>query len=123
MKPEQVKVIKQRLKKTKRSLEFMESDYVIKVEIEVKEVFKGDSSKPTAIIYTTMGGGSCGYNKFEIGKDYIVYSYPEMPKQFSLLTERSNSRIEMKGTFWTNHCTRTTFYNSIEASGLRELKN
>jgi hypothetical protein len=123
MEPEQAKAIKQRLKKTKQSLELIEADYIIKVEIEVKEVFKGNGSKRHAIIYTTMGGGSCGYNKFEIGKDYIVYGYPEKRMHFSFLTEQGDARIEREGTFWTNHCTRTTFYNSREAFDLRELKD
>jgi hypothetical protein len=123
MKPEQVDVIKQRLKKAKRSLEFIESNYITKVEIEVKEVFKGDSSKRRATIYTTTGGGSCGYNKFEIGKEYVVYGFPKSQAFFSFLTQGWDETIEREGTFWTNHCTRTTFYTSIEASSLRKLKD
>lgn len=117
-----VAAIKIRLKDNKQKLQFFEMSYIVKVEVEITEKFKGVNLRDTVTIYTAMNSASCGY-KFEIGKFYIIYTSREsyLDSMFIGKVDR-NKGLELENTFWTNICTRTTEFNSLEADQLREIR-
>jgi hypothetical protein len=116
-----VSAIKSRLKDDKQKLQFFEMSYIVKVEFEIVEKYKGTNLRDTVTIYTAMNSASCGY-KFDIGKSYIIYASRKSYLDFMFMDKVDrNKGLEIKNTYWTNICTRTTEYNNLEADELRAL--
>ncbi|MCQ6563801.1 hypothetical protein [Paenibacillus mendelii] len=46
----------------------------VEAQFEVKTVWKGEVGSQTAV-YTALSSVSCGYEGFEVNKEYIVYAY------------------------------------------------
>jgi len=101
---------KEELKGDKKKLELLESDWVLKVEIIVKEKVKGEIHQDTVTIYTAWSSASCGY-KFK--KDLSYHVYAKRQSYLSVFFLNSVDRDKdfgRKNTFWTNHCTLTSEY-------------
>jgi len=91
-------------------------------KFEIIEKYKGTVLLDTLTIYTVPKAASCGY-KFEKGKTYIVYGSKKSDIGFMFLPDADiHKNLEKENTFWTNHCTRTTEYNKLEADKLRKVK-
>jgi hypothetical protein len=121
IKPDSVSAIKERLKGDKQNLQFFEMSYIFKIDLEIVERYKGTDLRDTVTIYTAMHSASCGY-KFELGESYLVYASKTSYLGFMFRDKVDLSNGSQKeDTYWTNHCTRTTEYNSIEAEELRLL--
>ncbi|HZY81125.1 MAG TPA: hypothetical protein VFE50_16490 [Cyclobacteriaceae bacterium] len=119
--PDSVSVVKARLNNDKQKLRFFEMNYIFKIDFQITDKYKGLHLTDTVTIYTAMNSASCGY-KFEVGKYYIVYARKENDLSAMFLgSDDRNRDLERKDTYWTNHCTRTTEYNSMEAEELRAL--
>lgn len=119
--PDSVSAIKSRLKDDKQKLQFFEMSYVVKVEFETVEKYKGTILHDTVTIYTAMNSASCGYT-FDVGKFYIVYASRKSYLDFMFLNRVDRDKgLEIENTYWTNICTRTTEYNNLEADELRAL--
>jgi hypothetical protein len=101
-------------------LNLFDSDFIIKLEFEVKHHFKGTTIDDTIIIYTSRTSASCGYIGFEIGKEYIVYSSSKSHVFSTFLSPKNE--FEKENTYWTNHCTRTQEFNFGEYKELKALK-
>ena len=113
--------VRGRLKSDEQKLRYFDMPYIIKVDFVVREKFKGQL-RDTVTIYTAMNSASCGY-KFEKDKSYIIYASKRSDMDFMFLAnEDRNKGLEKEHTYWTNHCTRTTDYNNLEADELRALK-
>ena len=120
IRPDSVSAIKERLKDDKQNLQFFEMSYIFKIDLAIVERYKGTDLRATVTIYTPMHSASCGY-KFELGKSYIVYaSKNSLGFMFRDKVDLSNGS-QKENTYWTNHCSRTTEYNSTEAEELRLL--
>lgn len=121
VKLDSVSEIKKRLNGDKQKLKFFEMSYIFKIELEIDEKYKGINLRDTITIYTTINSASCGY-KFEVGKSYIVYASNKSYLDFMFMNKVDlNTGIRRENTYWTSHCTRTTEYNNLEASELRQL--
>ncbi|CAM3191971.1 hypothetical protein PALU110988_07610 [Paenibacillus lupini] len=48
----------------------------VKVQFEVKTVWKGEVSSQTTV-YTTRSSASCGYENFDVNEEFIVFAYGE----------------------------------------------
>jgi hypothetical protein len=120
IKNEDVKKIKDGLKDDKQKLQQFEMTYVVKVELEIIENFKGEIHQKTVVIYTPLLSATCGF-RFEKGKDYIIYASKRNFLTFLFQKENENKRFENENTFWTTHCMRTTEYVKLEADELRAL--
>ncbi len=122
LKQDKVSDVKERLKGDNQKLQFFESYNVFEIKFEIIEKYKGTVLRDTMTIYTAPKAASCGY-KFEKGKIYIVYGSKRSDIGFMFLSDADiNENLEKENTFWTNHCTRTTEYNRLEAAELRKLK-
>lgn len=111
--------IRQELDENKLSL--FDSEFIVKVELEIQKCFKGNLFNDTIVIYTTRTSASCGYGGFEIGKEYIVYGSSKSYAFWSFIKNADKLKIEKQNTYWTNHCTRTEAYNYREAKELEKL--
>ena len=120
IKNEDVNKVKDGLKDDKQKLQRFEMTYVVKVELEIMEKFKGEIHQKTVVIYTPLLSATCGF-RFEKGSDYIIYASKTNLLTFLFQKESENNRLEKENTFWTNHCTRTTQYVKLEADELRAL--
>ena len=69
----------------------------IRVELKVEGIWKGEL-KERATIRTGLGMAICGYGRFELGKQYLVYA---------------SSHLEQPGRFYSSKCSRT---GTIESS-------
>lgn len=121
IKEEDVGEVREELKEDKQLLHFFDMTYVLKLELEIIEKYKGENLRRTVIIYTPLLGASCGF-RFQKGQHYIVYASSKNFMNFLFQNTDGSRRHEKEGTFWTTHCTRTTEYAKLEADELRTLK-
>ena len=103
---------------TNHDNELLNSELILKIEFEVKKMYKGQLKSDTITIYTGRSSASCGFSWFKEGEDYIIYGSAES-YCYGLFIDGEN--LEKHGTFWTNHCSRTTEYNEQEAKELDKL--
>jgi len=88
---------------------------VVAVTIKTDTIYKGCGSDTITII-TPPNSAACGV-RFQVGEDYIVYSFREMRQPYKVSKEDYN-RI-----FWTHSCTRTNiWYGQEEDAIMKELK-
>lgn len=124
MEPEKAVKVKEFYKEDQQKIEWLQARFIIKLELELINTFKGKILTDTLTLYTTRTGVSCGFTRFDINQDYIVYasskSYAYWP--FGGYGETA-SNLERPNTYWTNHCTRTCEYNKLEESELLVLSN
>lgn len=114
--------VRDKLKEDKEKLELFLSDFVYEVRLVVKESFKGGEEGDTLTIYTTITSGSCGI-RFDLEKEYIVYTLKRCQQYFLFLTEKERKGIvEKENTYWAHTCTRTAEYDNSEAVELRKLQ-
>jgi len=108
-------------KEDQQSLELLESDFIVRIELLVTKVFKGSLSNDTITIYTSRTSASCGFTEFEVGKDFLIYASSKSHAFAFLNIGNSTGRLEQENTYWTNHCTRTKGFDSQEATELESL--
>jgi hypothetical protein len=118
---EVVSEVRSGLKEDEHLLRLFDMTYVLKIELEIIEKYKGNSPQKTVIIYTPLLSASCGF-RFQKNEQYIVYASSESSMNFLFQNKDGSRRHEKEGTFWTTHCTRTTAYAKLEADELRTLK-
>lgn len=119
---DKVKSIEERIKSDQRKLELFRSNYVYKVTLEVIENFKGSTKGHVITVFTTATSASCGY-RFEVGREYLLYGIRRDSLTGLFLGQNDQEEVEKENTYWTNHCTRTTTYDKLEADTLRKLKD
>lgn len=102
-----------------RILEFLETEFLIKIKLEVIQKYKGESLSKIITTYTAKTTGACGFLSFEIGKEYQVYlsSMCYFDHQF----KKANLDKNHYNGFWTNVCTRTKEFDWTEDRKLKEL--
>jgi hypothetical protein len=122
IKEELVSEIREGLKEDKQLLQLFDMTYVLQLELEIKEKYKGLNHRRTIIIYTPLLSASCGF-RFQMDDHYIVYASSKNFMRFLFQNRDGSKRHEKGDTFWTTHCTRTTEYLKSEADELRTLKN
>lgn len=111
----------ERLKKDQQQLKFFKMTYVLKVELEIIEAYKGESLRKSVVIFTPLRSASCGY-WFEKAKEYIVYASPHNFLSFIFREEDTAKPYKKENAFWTNHCTRTAMYSQAEDDQLKILQ-
>jgi hypothetical protein len=117
-----------RLKQLKKKItsdkqHWLKDEFIIKVEVEVTTMFKGSSKARQVIVYTGFNSASCGYTRFEIGKEFAVYGLKKSPFYWLVSTNSELTEgLERPGTYWTNHCLRTTDSPQSEVVALKTLK-
>lgn len=88
----------------------MEKMTIARYSFLVRDIYKGKITNDTVTIYTGLGGGDCGI-RFEIGKEYIIYTQNET---YFGHVNNDFKFPKAKNTFWTYSCLRTTSYNKDE---------
>jgi hypothetical protein len=122
IRPDKIKYIEEGLRSDQRKLELFQSNRVYKVTLEVVENFKESAKGHIITLYTSATSASCGY-RFEVGKEYLLYGIRRDFLMGMFLRDDQDKDVEKENTFWTNHCTRTTGYDKLEADSLRKLKD
>jgi hypothetical protein len=79
---------------------------VIRVKVLVLKSYKNQTHLDTLIIFTPRSSASCGFNEFEVAKEYLIFNGIDLFK--SLEFKNYNERVQLHNTFWTNECTRTS---------------
>lgn len=87
--------------------------HILKIQMLIYFIFKGQLKSDTITVYTGMGEGDCGYN-FELGKKYIVYADYE--------TRFFNFCDKVPKFLSTNICKRTCELNSTELEELSKYR-
>lgn len=90
---------------------------VIKVKIQILKSFKNKTHLDTLIIFTPRNTSNCGYTKFEIGKEFLIFNGSDFLKN-NYLKGLPDQKIHLKNTFWTNKCTRTNEVNKQDLDSL-----
>ncbi|WP_418502445.1 hypothetical protein [Flagellimonas sp.] len=102
-------------------LGFMDKEFLIKVELEVIETYKGQKLPKRISVYTARTSGACGYLKFEMGKEYQIYLSSTC--YFNLKFKNANLNKSHYNGLWTNRCTRTREFDPAEDRELKKLMN
>ena len=121
IKEEDISEVRARLKEDGQMLRMFDMTYVLKLELEIIENYKGGDIRRTVILYTPLLSASCGF-RFQKDKQYIVYASSKNFMNFLVQNKGESERHEKEDTFSTTHCTRTTEYIKLEADELRTLK-
>jgi hypothetical protein len=80
---------------------------VIRVKVLVLKSYKNQAHLDTLTVYTPRSSASCGFNEFEEAKDYVIFNGLDLFKSLEFKNYK-NENVQLKNTFWTNHCTRTS---------------
>lgn len=123
MDEKKAEAVEKELKEDKQDLLLLHSKSLIKINLKKIECFKGEIKSDTIIIFTTRTNASCGFTRFEKGKEYITYASSNSYSYYLLPLKNHGVRLEKENTYWTNHCTRTTEFNIVESNELRRLTN
>ncbi len=118
MSPSELKILKTSLKENQGRLEHLKSQSLIEIQILILKIFKGKIAEDLVTIYTTRSGASCGFLGFEEDRDFIIYA---STKSHAFWIFDAENDLEKEHTFWTNQCTRTSAYHTIEANALQKL--
>lgn len=108
---------------TKFQSKTLNADFLIKVKIRKKEILKGSTEQDIITFYTTRTGASCGFTRFEIGKEYLVYASPKSYFFSNFYTPQKNRKLEKKNTYWVTNCSITSEFNQDHLTKLKVLKN
>lgn len=100
-------------------LDFLDKDFLIKVELEVIETYKGQELPKRISVYTARTSGACGYLTFETGKEYQIFLSTTC--YFNFQFKKANLNKSHYNGLWTNRCTRTDEFDSTEDRELKKL--
>jgi hypothetical protein len=81
---------------------------VIRVKVLVLKSYKNQTHLDTLTIFTPRSSVSCGFNEFEVAKEYLIFNGLDLFKS-SEFKNYKNENVQLKNSFWTNQCTRTSF--------------
>lgn len=118
---EKIDVIKEEYKSDSQKLSFLQSESIIKVELEIIESYKGNGLKKKIVVYTSRYGASCGFLGFKINEDFIIYLSAKSDMEFMFAKASTGTKDNLR--LWTNRCTRTTGFDKSEHEKLCKLKN
>lgn len=118
---EKLNLFKKKYKSDSQKLAFLESKSIIKVELVIIESYKGNGLKNIAVVYTNRTGASCGFLRFKVGEDFLVYLSSKNQMEFMFANAGGGTKDGLG--LWTNQCTRTKEFYKSEHEKLCELKN
>ena len=117
--PEKLTAFRESLAGNQQKLQMLNSKFVIRIDLEVINLLKGNLSARNLTIYTTRTGSSCGYLYFEEGQEFVVFGHAK--SQTYLHFPNSLTDIERPNTYWTNQCTATHPANGTDLQYLQQL--
>jgi hypothetical protein len=79
---------------------------VIRIKVLVLKSYKNQTHLDTLTIFTPRSSSSCGFNEFEVAKEYLIFNGLDLFKS-SEFKNYKNENVQLKNTYWTNQCTRT----------------
>lgn len=102
--------------------QFLDSKLIVKARLLVKEKFKETNRLgDTLELYTTITSGSCGYTRFRLQQDFIIYTSP-ISYCFSIFYNPVGRRkLEKLDTYWVTHCSITSEFTFDHYAKLRSL--
>lgn len=80
---------------------------VIRIKVYVLKSYKNQTHLDTLTIFTPRSSASCGIASFEVDKEYVIFNGSDLFKFFEFKNYYKEN-VQLKNTFWTNHCTRTS---------------
>ena len=114
-----VKLIKSTYSSEKEIIEFIEKDWIIKMEMEILSVYKGKKLSKNITVYTSRHSATCGYLNFKVGEEYQVYLSNKC--YFDNLFKNAGLKSKNYNGYWTNICTRTKPFDLEEDKNLKKL--
>src|SRR5690606_16847607 len=103
---EEAEQIERELQDDQKELNYFKKGLVLRIKLEIKQIFKGDFDSDAVIIYTPFHSATCGY-KFVENLHYIVYASNRSPFSMLLPPLQKHEQVLKDAPFWTTHCTRT----------------
>jgi len=104
-------------------MEVLNSDFIVEAKLKVKELFKGNVLNDTLILYTTRTEGSCGFTRFLIGEDYLVYASANSYAFYKFYRPQNKRMLEKKNTKWVTSCSITAEFDDDHYAKLKEVKS
>ena len=108
---------------TKFQTETLNSEFLIRAKFKKKEILKGDIKQDTITMFTTRTRASCGFTKFRIGKEYIIYASPNSYFFSNFYDPQRKRKLEIKNTYWVTSCSITSEFEHEHFDELQLLKN
>ena len=112
---EELEEFREKFKSDAIKLATLDSEALLKIELEVIELYKGKGLHKKIVVYTNWYGTSCGFSGFKVGDEFLTY----MNFQSTHKRDDKNNNQEL----WTSSCTRTKKYDKSEHEKLCELMN
>ncbi len=112
---EKLKAFREEYKSDSLKLATLDSESLIKIELEVIELYKGKKLNKKIVVYTHWSSTACGFTGFKVGDEFLTYMYFKPAHE----SDETNSNQEL----WTNSCMRTKKFDKSEHEKLCELIN
>jgi hypothetical protein len=93
------------------------SPNIIRVKVLVLKAYKNQTHLDTLTIFTPRSSASCGFNDFEVGKEFMIFDGEDLFKSAEFKNYNS-VKVQLNNTFWTNQCTRTLEANQKDLDSL-----
>lgn len=106
---QEIKRIKAKYESKQRRLQSLNLE-LIKIEFEIKKIYKGNTIQNSITIYTARNRESCGYPFFEKGKEFIGFLSESNYMNFLFKDAKVGAKRE--NVFWTNQCTLTSLFDT-----------
>jgi hypothetical protein len=90
---------------------------VIRVKVLVLKAYKNQSHLDTLTIFSPRSSASCGFNEFEVNKEFIIFNGSDLFKS-SEFKNHINENVQLNNTFWTDQCMRTAEANRQDLDSL-----
>ncbi|WP_299261830.1 hypothetical protein [uncultured Aquimarina sp.] len=121
IKKEKLDSLNEVYQKDNNKLKSLSYKSILKVEVEVMREFKGKLESNIITIFTNKYGSACGYTRFEVGKEFLIYGSTKSYMYHSFQRRGKYINYELENTFWTSHCYRTKEYLESEAQELKKI--
>lgn len=107
---------------TETQSEMLGADFLIEAKLKIIELFKGEVYGDTLTLYTTRTGASCGFTRFRIGKQYIIYSKTNSYFFSNFYSHQRYRRLERLNTSWVSSCSISSEFSEDHFNELKKIK-
>jgi hypothetical protein len=90
---------------------------VIRLKVIVLKAYKNQSNLDTLTIFTPRSSANCGFNDFEVDKEFVIFNGSDLFKSLEFKTYLKEN-VQLENTYWTNTCTRTSEANQQNLDSL-----
>lgn len=108
---------------TKIQTEMLETEFLIAAKLHIITVLKGTVQNDTIVIYTTRTAASCGFTKFQIEQEFIIYGSQSSYFFDVFYSTAKNNMLERENSLWVTSCSLTAKADENHFTKIKEISD